>query len=308
MVVFARTPGGELRGSGRAIAGFHLRDALDLVAKRAPGMIIRFGGHAFAAGLSLEGAKPVCAIYSTFLQRAYDQIVHDVCLQKLNVVFAMDRAGLVGEPIRIAGRAFTVVGVLQNRGVTGVGDADELARVPVVLALAVDELEYAVCELGFKTAVTTRPGVLYPEHREHLTALPRVSLAGDYQSLTYTALYLSGATFAFRNRFQQVSALHPLRPRPRTDQECDVRAVEGLFGVVRDVDATEQREGAVVELHGGSLGGLDRIGNLQQAQIHLGVRAEHLAGGDAEEDRVADLAGRSGDCDVDGGIAHFCVS
>jgi 1-deoxy-D-xylulose-5-phosphate synthase len=51
----------------------------------------------FAAGLALGGAKPVCAIYSTFLQRAYDQIVHDVCLQRLNVVFAMDRAGLVGD-------------------------------------------------------------------------------------------------------------------------------------------------------------------------------------------------------------------
>jgi 1-deoxy-D-xylulose-5-phosphate synthase len=51
----------------------------------------------FAAGLAIQGAKPVCAIYSTFLQRAYDQLVHDVCLQKLNVVFAMDRAGLVGD-------------------------------------------------------------------------------------------------------------------------------------------------------------------------------------------------------------------
>jgi 1-deoxy-D-xylulose-5-phosphate synthase len=51
----------------------------------------------FAAGLALEGAKPVAAIYSTFLQRGYDQIVHDVCLQNLNVVFAMDRAGLVGD-------------------------------------------------------------------------------------------------------------------------------------------------------------------------------------------------------------------
>jgi 1-deoxy-D-xylulose-5-phosphate synthase len=51
----------------------------------------------FAAGLALEGIKPVAAIYSTFLQRAYDQIVHDVCLQKLNVVLAMDRAGLVGD-------------------------------------------------------------------------------------------------------------------------------------------------------------------------------------------------------------------
>ncbi len=51
----------------------------------------------FAAGLAIQGAKPVCAIYSTFLQRAFDQLVHDVCLQKLNVVFAMDRAGLVGD-------------------------------------------------------------------------------------------------------------------------------------------------------------------------------------------------------------------
>ncbi len=51
----------------------------------------------FASGAALQGAKPVCAIYSTFLQRAFDQIVHDVCLQDLDVVFAMDRAGLVGD-------------------------------------------------------------------------------------------------------------------------------------------------------------------------------------------------------------------
>ncbi|HVQ58387.1 MAG TPA: transketolase C-terminal domain-containing protein, partial [Solirubrobacterales bacterium] len=50
-----------------------------------------------ASGLALQGAKPVCAIYSTFLQRAFDQIVHDVCLQELDVTFAMDRAGLVGD-------------------------------------------------------------------------------------------------------------------------------------------------------------------------------------------------------------------
>ncbi len=50
-----------------------------------------------ASGLALQGCRPVVAIYSTFLQRAYDQIVHDVCLQKLPVVFAMDRAGLVGD-------------------------------------------------------------------------------------------------------------------------------------------------------------------------------------------------------------------
>ena len=50
-----------------------------------------------AAGLACENTKPVVAIYSTFLQRAYDQLVHDVALQNLNVLFAIDRAGLVGE-------------------------------------------------------------------------------------------------------------------------------------------------------------------------------------------------------------------
>jgi 1-deoxy-D-xylulose-5-phosphate synthase len=51
----------------------------------------------FAAGLAIEGFKPVLAIYSTFLQRAYDQVVHDICLQNLPVTFVMDRGGLVGE-------------------------------------------------------------------------------------------------------------------------------------------------------------------------------------------------------------------
>src|SRR6266550_2143467 len=56
-------------------------------------------GHAvtFAAGLATGGIRPVCAIYSTFLQRAYDNVIHDVAIQHLPVVFAMDRAGLVGE-------------------------------------------------------------------------------------------------------------------------------------------------------------------------------------------------------------------
>jgi len=51
----------------------------------------------FAAGAATNGLKPVCAIYSTFLQRAYDQVVHDVCVQNLPVVFCMDRAGFVGD-------------------------------------------------------------------------------------------------------------------------------------------------------------------------------------------------------------------
>lgn len=61
-------------------------------------------------------------------------------------------------------------------------------------------------QAGFKTAVTTRKGMLFGSHRRYLTALPRVSLHGEYQSLAYTALYLSGAPFALWNRFQHVNA------------------------------------------------------------------------------------------------------
>ena len=75
---------------------------LDILQKALPDRYYDVGiaeQHAvlFAAGLALQGAKPVAAIYSTFLQRGFDQIVHDVCLQNLDVVFAMDRAGLVGD-------------------------------------------------------------------------------------------------------------------------------------------------------------------------------------------------------------------
>ncbi len=74
---------------------------LDKFAKEFPEKFFDVGiceQHAitFAAGLACEGLKPVCAIYSTFLQRAFDQIVHDVCIQNLPVVFSMDRAGAVG--------------------------------------------------------------------------------------------------------------------------------------------------------------------------------------------------------------------
>jgi 1-deoxy-D-xylulose-5-phosphate synthase len=75
---------------------------LERFAKRFPDRFYDVGiaeAHAvtFAAGLATQGLRPVVAVYSTFLQRAYDEIVHDVCLQNLPVIFAVDRAGLVGE-------------------------------------------------------------------------------------------------------------------------------------------------------------------------------------------------------------------
>lgn len=61
-------------------------------------------------------------------------------------------------------------------------------------------------ELGFATGVTTRKGVVYADHKHHLTALPRVSLNGDYQSLKFTELYLTGLPFVLANRFRRINA------------------------------------------------------------------------------------------------------
>jgi single-stranded-DNA-specific exonuclease len=68
--VFARASDGSLKGSGRSIAGFHLRDALDLVAKRHPGLLVRFGGHAMAAGCTLDGAAQFDAFDAALRQVA----------------------------------------------------------------------------------------------------------------------------------------------------------------------------------------------------------------------------------------------
>jgi 1-deoxy-D-xylulose-5-phosphate synthase len=87
-------------------------------------------GHAvtFAGGLATQGVRPVCAIYSTFLQRAYDGIIHDVAAQQLPVLFCMDRAGLVGEDGQTHMGLYDIAYMLAVPGmtVTAPKDADEL--------------------------------------------------------------------------------------------------------------------------------------------------------------------------------------
>ncbi len=94
----------------------------------------------FAAGLAAEGMKPFCAIYSTFLQRAFDQIVHDVALQNLPVRFAIDRAGLVGAdgPTHAGSFDIAYLGCLPNMTVMAPGDEADLARM-VATAAAYDD-------------------------------------------------------------------------------------------------------------------------------------------------------------------------
>ncbi|HSJ76834.1 MAG TPA: transketolase C-terminal domain-containing protein, partial [Gemmatimonadales bacterium] len=87
-------------------------------------------GHAvtFAAGLATQGVRPVCAIYSTFLQRAYDNVIHDVAVQQLPVIFCMDRAGLVGEDGQTHMGLYDIAYLLAVPGmtVTAPKDGDEL--------------------------------------------------------------------------------------------------------------------------------------------------------------------------------------
>lgn len=101
-----------------------------------------------AAALALEGFIPVCAIYSTFLQRAYDQLIHDVALQKLPVIFCVDRAGLVGEdgPTHHGPFDLSYASLIPNLVVAAPGDGEELVAL-------------------LKTAVTYREGpflIRYP--------------------------------------------------------------------------------------------------------------------------------------------------
>ena len=94
----------------------------------------------FAAGLAAEGFKPFCAIYSTFLQRAYDQVVHDVAIQKLPVRFAIDRAGLVGAdgPTHAGSFDLAYLGCLPDFVIMAAADEAELVNM-VATAVAIDD-------------------------------------------------------------------------------------------------------------------------------------------------------------------------
>jgi 1-deoxy-D-xylulose-5-phosphate synthase len=118
---------------------------LDLFEKEFPERTFDVGiaeQHAvtFAAGLATQGYKPFCAIYSTFLQRAYDQVVHDVCVQNLPVRFAIDRAGLVGAdgPTHAGSFDVTYLATLPNMVVMAASDEAELVHM-VATARAYDK-------------------------------------------------------------------------------------------------------------------------------------------------------------------------
>jgi len=114
---------------------------LNLFAERYPTRCFDVGiaeqhGVTFAAGLAAGGMKPFCAIYSTFLQRGYDQVVHDVAIQRLPVRFAIDRAGLVGADGATHAGAFDIAYLANLPGFTVMAAADEAELVHMVATAA----------------------------------------------------------------------------------------------------------------------------------------------------------------------------
>ncbi len=119
----------------------------------------------FAAGLATEGFKPFCAIYSTFLQRAYDQVVHDVAIQKLPVRFAIDRAGLVGADGATHAGSFdtSYLGILPGMVIMAAADEADLVHM-VHTAVAYDE-----GPIAFRYPRGEGVGIELPENPEVLT-------------------------------------------------------------------------------------------------------------------------------------------
>ena len=143
--------------------------SLDVFGKRFPERTFDVGiaeQHAvtFAAGLAADGMKPFAAIYSTFLQRGYDQVVHDVAIQRLPVRFALDRAGLVGDDGPTHAGSFDIgyLGQLPGFVLMAAADEAELAHM-VSTAVAIDDRPSA-----FRYPRGDGTGVVIPEFAEPL--------------------------------------------------------------------------------------------------------------------------------------------
>ncbi len=170
--VFARTLVDEAASDERIVAvtaAMPDGTGLNLFAERYPSRCFDVGiaeqhGVTFSAGLAAGGMRPFCAIYSTFLQRGYDQVVHDVALQRLPVRFAIDRAGLVGADGATHAGAFDIAYLSNLPGFVVMAAADEAElRHMVATAAAHDD-----SPIAFRFPRGEAVGVELPERGERL--------------------------------------------------------------------------------------------------------------------------------------------
>lgn len=173
---------------------------LNIMAKKFPGRVFDVGiaeqhGVTFAAGMAASGLKPFCAIYSTFLQRGYDQVVHDVALQGLPVRFAIDRAGLVGADGATHAGAFDVAYLANLPGFTVMAAGDEAELVHMVATAAA----YDEGPISFRYPRGNGTGIVLPERGSILEiGKGRIITEGSDVAILSFGAHLSEAEQAVR--------------------------------------------------------------------------------------------------------------
>lgn len=166
---------------------------VDIMAQRFPGRVFDVGiaeqhGVTFAAGMAASGLKPFAAIYSTFLQRGYDQVVHDVALQGLPVRFAIDRAGLVGADGATHAGAFDIGYLSSLPGFTVMAAADEAELKHMVATAAAHDAG----PIAFRYPRGAGTGVALPERGQVLEiGKGRVLCEGDDVAILSLGAHLS---------------------------------------------------------------------------------------------------------------------
>ncbi len=243
----------------------------------------------FAAGLASQNYRPFLAIYSTFLQRAYDQIVHDVCLQKLPVVFCIDRAGLVGEDGATHHGAFDIAYLrhIPNMRIMAPRDENQLKH-----ALATALSQNMPCAIryprgaGFGVKVEEDFKIL-PLNRGEILQKGEVLLIMAAGSQIYPALKAS--EIIFRKTGIKPTVFDPVWIKPLPDKQIeDLAAAHKLILVVEEGSAKGGFSSAVLEC----LGDKDLLVNRKIRRI--GLPDEFVQHGTQDELRELSGLGEKG--------------
>jgi 1-deoxy-D-xylulose-5-phosphate synthase len=238
----------------------------------------------FAAGLATEGFKPFCAIYSTFLQRGYDQVVHDVAIQNLPVRFALDRAGLVGADGATHAGSFDIayLGILPNMVVMAAADEAELVHMVATAAA------YAKGPIAFRYPRGNGVGVDLPQEGKPLEiGKGRIVRQGDT-----VAILSLGARLA-----EALNAAEALAAQGVSATVADARFAKPLdVELIRKLARTHE---ALITVEEGSIGGFGSFVAQQLAEDGLldgGLRFRSMVLPDAflDHDKPETMYARAG--------------
>jgi 1-deoxy-D-xylulose-5-phosphate synthase len=195
----------------------------------------------FAAGLAAEGMRPFCAIYSTFLQRAYDQVVHDVAIQNLPVRFAIDRAGLVGADGATHAGSFDITYLASLPNMVVMAPADEAELVHMTYTAACHDTG----PIAFRYPRGNGTGVALPEVPEQL----EIGKGRIVRQGTKVALLSLGTRLA-----EALKAADQLEARGLSTTVADLRFAKPIdSALIRSLMATHE---VIVTIEEGAIGGL----------------------------------------------------